>query len=273
MNNIKCKRANFEVILSMQEDFCCTPKHNQKNWILNRALSETADDLTALNHLCKKFIEGSVRPEIKGAQWHAEKASYKNEKQLIIDNQQVMQAWEAPYMREMAEIVSKNKGDVLEIGFGMGISATFIQDFGVKSHTIIEYNDDVIKFYDEWRKQYPSENITLIKGKWQDVINKLPSFDGVFFDSYPTSEEEYVKYVIEDVTYARHFFEAAYDHLHKGGIFTYYSNEIDSVSRRHQREIFKHFSEITFKVCKPLFPPFDCNYWWADSMVVIKAVK
>ena len=221
MDRINCKRDNFELILNVDEYFCNPPKDNQRNWILDRTLKEAADNLVALNHLCKKFVEGSVRPEIESEAWSSDKALYKDGEELIINDQQVMQSWEAPYMREMAQIVSQTKGDVLEIGFGMGISATFIQEFGVKSHTIIECNDGVIDFFNEWKRQYPNKNITLIKGKWQEVIDKTSKFDGIFFDSYPLSEEEYAQYVIEDVTFAQHFFEVASKHLHSGGIFTY----------------------------------------------------
>lgn len=273
MKIINYIRDNFELILKIDDNFCNPPKDNQRNWILNRTLKETADNLVALNHLCKKFVNGAIRPKIESEQWSSDKAVYKDGKELIINNQQVMQSWELPYMREMAKIVSQTKGDILEIGFGMGISSTFIQEAGVRSHTIIECNDDVINFFNEWKKQYSDRKITLIKGKWQDVINKTLKFDGIFFDSYPVSEDEHTKYVIKDATFAQHFFETAYNHLHDGGIFTYYSSEINTVSRAHQRELFKYFKEITFTVCKPLFPPQDCTYWWADSMIAVKAIK
>jgi len=55
----------------------------------------------------------------------------------------VMSAWEEPIMVKHAEIVTKNGGDILEFGFGMGISATHIQSHDINSHTIIEINDDV----------------------------------------------------------------------------------------------------------------------------------
>lgn len=273
MTALNYRNKSIALSLDIEDDFCTPPKANQRNWILNRTLKEAADNLSNLDDLCRKFVEGATRAEIENQSWRSKKANYKRGDELIIDDQQVMQSWETPYMREMAKVVSETKGDILEIGFGMGISATFIQEFGVRSHTIIECNDDVINFFNEWKKQYPDRKITLIKGQWQDVIKETSKFDGIFFDSYPLSEDEFAKYVIEDTTFAQHFFKAAHDHLHDGGIFTYYSNEIDTVGRPHQREIFKYFSELTFNVCRSLTPPPDCNYWWADSMVVVKAIK
>ena len=38
---------------------------------------------------------------------------------------EVMMEWETGLMRRHAELVCENGGDILEIGFGMGISANF----------------------------------------------------------------------------------------------------------------------------------------------------
>ena len=45
---------------------------------------------------------------------------------LVIHNHHVMETWEAGYMETLAEIVTQNGGNVLEIGFGLGISSNFI---------------------------------------------------------------------------------------------------------------------------------------------------
>ena len=42
--------------------------------------------------------------------------------QIIVDyDYQVMMSWEAPIMEKSAEYICQSKGDILEIGFGMGI--------------------------------------------------------------------------------------------------------------------------------------------------------
>jgi hypothetical protein len=97
--------------------------------------------------------------------------------------------------------------------------------------------------------------------------------DGVFFDTVPTFEDEYLREVIDNVVMAEDFFPVAARVLRPGGIFTWYTNEIDTLSRRHQRLIQKYFSSFEVTVCRPLYPPEDCHYWFADSMVVVKAVK
>ena len=44
---------------------------------------------------------------------------------------EVMMDWESPIMDKSAEFICHNKGDILEIGFGMGICADYIQAQGV----------------------------------------------------------------------------------------------------------------------------------------------
>ncbi|HEY4055607.1 MAG TPA: class I SAM-dependent methyltransferase [Kofleriaceae bacterium] len=269
-----CKRKahGLEVSATLTDDnFLKPPDPSQRNWSVVRTLEEATEDLVHLDRVSKRFVDGSKRSAIT-EQWAKSQAKY-DDQQLIIDGQQVMQEWERPYMEAMADVVTETHGDVLEIGFGMGISASYILAKGVKSYTVIEANEEVKTKFDAWATKYPGQNVRLVLGKWQDAIGALAQYDGIFFDTYPLSEDEFQKFVVEDSTFAEHFFAAAAEHLRPGGIFTYYSNEIDSVSRRHQRALFKHFKSITFSVCTPLFPPNDCNYWWADSMIVTKCVK
>lgn len=65
--------------------------------------------------------------------WNDEKANYtQNEgdargEMLIIDGHPVMEQWEKPYMFKLGEVATRNGGRVLEVGFGLGLSATSIQ--------------------------------------------------------------------------------------------------------------------------------------------------
>ena len=264
----------FKINLDINEkDFISPPMDSQREWVIRCALKELAEDLIHINKLTKRFVDGSERTLIRRqTDWSKSKAHY-DDTQLIIEDQQVMQSWEWPYMKAMAKAVTEGQGDVLELGFGMGISATYIQEFGCRSYTVVEYNEDVQKKFAKWKENYPGRDIRLIPGKWQDVVDQLDNYDGIFFDTYHLSEEEFVKYIIEDVTFGAHFFETAANHLRDGGVFSYYSNEIDSVSRRTQRRLFQYFKSISFEVVDGLKPPPDCDYWWADAMVVVRARK
>ena len=266
------RKPEFEVFLKINKDeFLTPPRANQRNWLLRRALDEFSDDLLALDEVAKRFVSGSDRTDI-AREWAESHAEYRAS-ELIIEGQQVMQDWEAPLMKAMADIVTEQQGDVLEVGFGMGISASYIQARCPRSHTIIECNQEVIQAFGEWTERYRGRDIRLMQGRWQDVVDDLGMFDGVFFDTYPASEAEFEESVINSITFAEGFIPVAAKLLRPGGVFSYYTNEIDSFSRRHQRFLLSHFSSFTLSVVRSLLPPDDCHYWWADSMVLIKAVK
>ena len=265
----------FEVQLKLKdEEFINPPKEAQRNWLLRRALDEFASDLKHLDVVSKRFVAGSARPRLETVPWGSHRAEY-DEHNLFIAGQQVMQDWELPLMDAMAKVVTESHGDILEAGFGMALSATCIQKYGVRSYTIMEANDEVVKRFHEWKKQFPGRDIRLLHGRWHDTHHQVPdeSMDGVFFDTVPTFEDEYLREVIDNVVMAEDFFPVAARVLRPGGIFTWYTNEIDTLSRRHQRLIQKYFRSFEVTVCRPLYPPEDCHYWFADSMVVVKAVK
>jgi amino acid adenylation domain-containing protein len=271
------RSPRYELTLALPDDrFVAAPAANQRSWVLNQLLDEAAADLEYLDRQVRSFVTGSERPLIPGESWGASQARYDGS-QLQIHGQQVMQDWESPLMDEMARVVTEGGGDILEVGFGMGISATFIQEHGgksgIRSHTIIECNEAVMAQFERWRANYPDRDIRLIPGRWQEVSGRLGVYDGVFFDTYHNDEKEFVDHILDEVTFAQHFFPTAAACLRPGGIFTYYSNEIDTFSRRHQRRILEHFHSLTLSVVRGLKPPPDCNYWWADSMVVARAVK
>ena len=66
------------------------------------------------------------------------------------NNFQVMMSWEKPYMEKCVGVL-KPHGDVLEIGFGMGYSATAINKHRLRSYTVIEKDKDVIKNFNKWK--------------------------------------------------------------------------------------------------------------------------
>ena len=71
----------------------------------------------------------------------------------------VMHRWETKVMEHMADWVCSNGGDILEIGFGMGIASDFIQDNEIKSHTICDNNPDVIRRLEKWSSDKPNVKI------------------------------------------------------------------------------------------------------------------
>lgn len=249
------------------------PSEFQRDWLLGRALLEFGNDLAHLSRTLRGFVPGVERPPITD-HWEPAAAAY-DEAELLIQNQQVMQAWERPLMKALAEAAAQSHGDVLEVGFGMGISAGLIQDVGVRSYTIVECNEQVIRRFADWKAGYPGRDIRLIEGRWQDVVGQLGRYDGILFDTYPLSQEEYLKNEVAGTAYTHcgEFFPVAAQVLQPGGVFTYFTCEIDTLSRGHQRLLLEHFDRLTVSVVRGLEPPVGCQYWWADSMAVVEAGK
>lgn len=252
----------FELTLDVRDDtFIRPPRDGQRHWLLNRALREAADDLRALDRVASRFVAGGASDlpdDMRGAD---------------LTDAEIMEDWQRPLMAAMAEIAARSGGHVLEIGFGRGMSADLIQRHGVESHTIIECNDHVVDRFHRWREGWPDRDIRVVHGLWQDVVGDLGRFDAVFFHTYALDEDESVEYLSRSVTFAAHFFPVAARHLVEGGVFTYLTNEIDSLSRAHQRLLFDHFSSFRLHIV-PLDLPADVrDAWWADSMAVIEVTR
>lgn len=257
------RQREFELTLEVKDDnFIRPPKDAQRNWLLNKAMSEFSDDLQALHGLAARFVPG------------ADRTIPADRTQSALSDSEIMEDWQIPLMRAMAEIATETHGHLLEVGFGRGISAEFVQQCGVRKHTIIECNDSVVERFQHWRAGYPEREINLIYSKWQDVTDQLEQYDSILFHTYPLDPDEYVETIVKSVTFAEHFFPTAAAHLKPGGIFTYFTGEMDSFSRAHQRLVLRYFREFTLRPVKDLPIPADVtDTWWLDSIMAIKAVK
>lgn len=257
------RRPEFDIELNVKDDnYIRPPNDGQRNWLLNTALSEFVADLEALDSIARTFVPGT--PFSPAA----------DRTQAELSDGEIMEDWQIPLMRAMANIVAGPDLNVLEIGFGRGVSSQFIQEIGVASHTIIECNDSVVDRFSHWRAQWPDRDIRMVHGLWQDVLSGLGQFDGVFFHTYPLNETDFVEQIAGGVTFAEHFFEHAALHLVEGGVFTYLVNEIDSLSRAHQRSLFRFFQSIEISVIRDLGIPEQVrDAWWAPSMAVVRAVR
>ncbi|MBC2607982.1 class I SAM-dependent methyltransferase [Pelagicoccus albus] len=265
-NNRRLKREKLEIELNFQsEQFIAPPRKAQRDWLIAQAINEIADDLEHLDKTTPQFVPGK---------------DHKLDRDLLditkadLESDSIMEDWQTPIMKQMAAYATESHGDILEIGFGLGVSASFIQDNKVSSHTVVEMNGPCIEnHFKPWKSQYPISDIRLHHSRWQDILPKLGLFDGILFHAFPMNEEEFVEYVLNSVTFAEHAFEPMAAHLKKGGVFTYLTTEIDSISRRHQRALLKHFSEVTYRPISLNVPYDTIDTWWAQSMIAIKATK
>jgi protein arginine N-methyltransferase 2 len=129
----------------------------------------------------------------------------------IVDSKgiEVMMDWESPIMEKSAEFVCHNKGDILEIGFGMGICADYIQAQGVNSHTIVEIHPQIIEKLKVWANG--KSNVTIVEGDWASVSG-LSTYDGIFLDTFgDDSLSKFKEFVLPKIK--------------SGGKITYWNNE------------------------------------------------
>ncbi len=120
-----------------------------------------------------------------------QKVRYNPSNTLLLDDDDdaVMMEWERPLMNAHASLLTRNAHGkrVLNIGFGLGIIDTALQEYKPSSHVIIEAHpvvyDKMIK--DGWEKK---PGVRICFGRWQDELPNLVEegliFDGIFYDTY-----------------------------------------------------------------------------------------
>lgn len=137
--------------------------------------------------------------------------TFQEDKIFFSDNtgvKAVMMDWEAPIMAAHAQYVAENGGNILEIGYGLGISARSIQTYSPNSHTIVEIHPDIAKEAQIWANK--QRGVSIVQGDWYGLtkeIQALGPFDGIFYDAYG---DDNIQYLVEFCTSI----------LNKGGRFT-----------------------------------------------------
>ena len=106
--------------------------------------------------------------------------TFEDDKIVTDSDAEVMMRWETPIMEKSAEYICESKGDILEIGFGMGICSDYIQAQDVNSHTIVEIHPQIIERLKVWAED--KDNVTIVEGDWSAV--NLNTYDGIFIDTY-----------------------------------------------------------------------------------------
>jgi spermidine synthase len=173
-----------------------------------------------------------------------------------------MEAWEEPLMAAMArEVTAGPAGDILEIGFGMGISARHLLSYPCQSYTVIEAHPTVAQMARDWLATQPGD-LRVIEGAWQDVLPTLSHrFDGILFDTYPWSPAERGRNHFPFIPEAPRL-------LTDTGTLVCYSDETIDFRGEHLRLLLEHFTEVKLVKVSGLCPPPECEYWQYDHMVV-----
>lgn len=129
---------------------------------------------------------------------------FKNTKLIIKENSivtdenlVVMHDWETELMKRKADFICENGGDILEIGFGMGICSNFIQGHQIKTHTICEIHPQIIPILKTWAKDKP--NVKILEGCWWDSKGLLDKYDGIIYDAYLDVNHSKLRKVIPEI--------------------------------------------------------------------------
>lgn len=161
------------------------------------------------------------------------------------DKTQVMMAWEEPLMRTMAQIVATKRGDVLEIGYGMGLSSAAVAACKPRSQTIIEAHPQIIERAEKWAAS--QSQATIIPGRWQDHLAGLGKFDGILFD------------VFGGVGQREEFFSQLAEHLRPGGWATLWLADDREIQPELARILFEQGFEWRYRRVFAIPTP-DCTY-------------
>ncbi len=123
----------------------------------------------------------------------------------------VMMGWERPLMKKVCDTITTSGGDILNIGFGMGIIDTYIQESNPNSHTIIESHPDVI---DYMKNNNWEDKATCIFGRWQDHMDNIGMFDGIYLDTWMDQRVPFIPNFLDKC-------------LKVGGVFSIWHNQIE----------------------------------------------
>ena len=173
--------------------------------------------------------------------------TFEDSKILTDDGLEVMMDWEAPIMEKCAEYICHNSGDVLEIGFGMGICADYIQAQGVNSHTIIEIHPQILEKLNAWASN--KSNVTVIEGDWAN-LSLTDTYDGIFLDTFGDLNLDSFK-------------AFALSRIKAGGKITYWNNYTDKRNKYS-------FDSISFEDIS--VSPTDNTYFTSNTYNMPKVV-
>ncbi|KAJ2008203.1 hypothetical protein H4R26_000323 [Coemansia thaxteri] len=112
---------------------------------------------------------------------------YSGDRLVDAEKNGVMMSWETPLMELHAKVIcSKPDSVVLNVGFGMGIIDSALQDLRPGRHVIVEAHPDVYRHMcqEGWDAK---PNVHILFGRWQDKLDEIRAlgpYDGIFFDTF-----------------------------------------------------------------------------------------
>jgi phospholipid N-methyltransferase len=187
---------------------------------------------------------------------------------LSIGSHSIVELWERPIQEAMAEAVCGcPSSKILEIGYGLGLSATAVRSFNPSLHLIVEAHPEIAaKAIERF-----SPTAYVIVGLWERVTKSLrsSSFDGIIFDAYPMAAAPFDGSAESTFQHICHFLPEGRRLLRRGGKLAF----IDFSQKLTQVEGFRSiirttFSNIHVKTVASSIPP-SCSYACGNSGNII----
>lgn len=167
---------------------------------IDTAVLDSADPNTGLD---TNVVNGST--DVKSEDYLRSELTFQIDRIMDSSKNAVMMSWEKDIMKRTAELLAPGKKDlhILNVGHGMGIIDEYFQSHSPSSHHIIEAHPGIIEKLKEngWRDK---PNVTIHKGRWQDVLPRLIEqniiFNVIYFDTfaedYKALRDFFTEYVI-----------------------------------------------------------------------------
>ena len=156
-----------------------------------------------------------VRLEPENRRYIEGRLHYEKDRLVEEDGSPVMMEWERGIMRETARAMKPRDRCVLNLGFGMGFIDEAIQRLKPAEHHICEPHPDVYAkmVEDGWLTR---SGVKVHYDFWQRVIDELPRFDAIYFDTWDDSVDQFRKLVKRLPTL-----------LTRGGLFSRFNHPVD----------------------------------------------
>jgi len=166
----------------------------------------------------------------------------------------VMDDCEDSLMKRTSELLVDEGDDLLEVGFGMGIFATYAQSRNPKSHTIIEGHPQVYENLKKWSEN--KKNINIVFGDWSKNIEIISSrkYDSVYFDTH--CDQNIYK-----------FFHYVKDSIKQGGKYSRFG--LDPSDKNLMDKEFENYEvEIIFNENHPVNPSEHVKYFKKNTFPI-----
>ena len=194
---------------------------------------------------------------MSGTDWRALPITNKDGT-LVVGSHAVVDEAELPILEWMASQLPPG-GDVLVIGYGLGIVSRVLDRLGCRSQTVIEAHPEIAAAGMKWAAAAVQPSVT-IEGFWEDVLPTLGTFDGILYDSFESSPTDRVEY----------FAAAAAPHLRPGGVFVGWS-DMDPPRESLTAALLAFCDDVRFAVLRDL--PKCGVRWQSDRLVFPVGIK